>query len=61
MGFRGLPAVARSLIAKMCSCCMVPLSKDDMHSWTGAHDLKVSGQFQGGGGVAAVRRFRFDA
>ena len=23
-------------------------SKDDIHSWTGAHDLKVSGQFQGG-------------
>jgi len=20
-------------------------SKDDFHSWTGAHDLKVSGQF----------------
>ena len=27
-------------------------SKDDIHSWTGAHDLKVSGQFQGG-----LRRF----
>ena len=24
------------------------LSKDDIHSWIGAHDLKVSGQFQGG-------------
>ena len=24
------------------------VSKDDIHSWTGAHDLKVSGQFQGG-------------
>ena len=23
-------------------------SKDDIHSWTGAHDLKVSGQCQGG-------------
>ena len=23
-------------------------SKDDVHSWTGAHDLKVSGQFQWG-------------
>ena len=23
-------------------------SKDDIHSWTGAHDLKVAGQFQGG-------------
>ena len=23
-------------------------SKDDIHAWTGAHDLKVSGQFQGG-------------
>ena len=23
-------------------------SKDDIHSWTGAHELKVSGQFQGG-------------
>ena len=23
-------------------------SKDDIHSWTGAHDLKVSGQFHGG-------------
>ena len=22
-------------------------SKDDIHSWTGAHDLKVSGQFHG--------------
>ena len=22
-------------------------SKDDIHSWTGAHDLKVPGQFQG--------------
>ena len=22
-------------------------SKDDIHSWTGAHDLKVSGQYQG--------------
>ena len=21
----------------------------DIHCWTGAHDLKVSGQFQGGG------------
>ena len=24
------------------------LSNDDIHSWTGAHDLKMSGQFQGG-------------
>ena len=23
-------------------------SKDDSHSWTGAHDLKVAGQCQGG-------------
>ena len=23
-------------------------ANDDTHSWTGAHDLKVSGQFQGG-------------
>ena len=25
-----------------------PFSTDDIHSWTGAHDLKVPGQFQGG-------------
>ena len=24
------------------------VSEDNIHSWTGAHDLKVSGQFQGG-------------
>ena len=32
-------------------------SKDDIHSWTGAHDLKVPGQFQGGS--AAVLRSLF--
>ena len=28
--------------------CLGLFSNDDSHSWAGAHDLKVSGQFQGG-------------
>ena len=28
--------------------CRGLFSDDDSHSWAGAHDLKVSGQFQGG-------------
>ena len=33
-------------------------SKDDIHSWTDAHDLKVSGQFQGGFAVVFGSRFK---
>ena len=32
-------------------------SKDDIHIWTGAHDLEMAGQFQGGH-AAVLANFR---
>ena len=33
-------------------------SKDDIHSWAGAHDLKVPGQFQGGFAAVLASLFK---